>query len=98
MGNMQDLEDAIQHTQAAVNKTPSGHPILPAMLNNLRSILSDRYNRMGNMQDLEDAIKYTEAAVNKTPSGHHNLPATLKNLGNQLSDRYDRMGWPEGVL
>ena len=32
MGDFQaDLEDAIKHTQAAVNKTPSDHPGLPTI-------------------------------------------------------------------
>ena len=36
---MQDLEYAIKHIQAAVNKKPSGHPDLPGRLNNLGSQL-----------------------------------------------------------
>src|SRR5258706_501803 len=90
--NIQDLEDAIKYTQAAVDKTPCDDPDLPIILNNLGSRLRDRYNRIGNMQDLEDAIKHIQAAVDKTPSDHHDLPGRWSNLGVFLSDIYDRMG------
>ena len=35
MGNMQDLENAIKHTQAAVENTPPHHPESAIRLNNL---------------------------------------------------------------
>ena len=76
---MQDIEDAIKHIQAAVNKTPSNHLGLSNMLHNLEGFLYARYNRMSSMQDIEDAIKYTQAAVNKTPPDHPGLAHLFNN-------------------
>ena len=90
---MQDLQDAIKHTQAAVNKTPSGHPNLPATLSNLGSFLNERYNRMGDTQDLEDAIKHTQAAVNKTPSDHPNLFQSERTLSRSLRLLYSELSY-----
>ncbi|KAI9782858.1 MAG: hypothetical protein M1816_001678 [Peltula sp. TS41687] len=57
--NMDDLEQAIEKIQQAVEKTPEAHPDLAKWLGNLGNCLARRYGRTENMDDLEQAIEKT---------------------------------------
>lgn len=81
-GNPQYIENAILHHQNAVNFTPSGHHVLPSLLNNLGNLYVHYFDKTGNLQDIETAILHYQNAVNSTPSGHVNLQSLLQSLGN----------------
>ncbi|KAF8418001.1 ankyrin repeat-containing domain protein, partial [Terfezia claveryi] len=86
------LVQAIARAEGAVEATPEDHPDRAAMLNNLGTHLSRRYERTGNMQDLKAAIATVKAAVEATSEDHPDRAAILNNLGGHLSRRYERTG------
>ncbi|KAJ7209887.1 CHAT domain-containing protein, partial [Mycena rebaudengoi] len=91
-GDVKDLEAALQHSQAAVEQTPEGHPDLPAHRQNLAVTFMEQYGRTGNVKDLEAALQNNEAAVEQTPKGHPNLPGHLHNLAASFRARYKQSG------
>ena len=62
VGQLPDLNRALELWQRAVNLTAEGSPDLPSILNNLANGLSDRYARTGALQDLQDAQMTYERA------------------------------------
>ncbi|KAJ7264606.1 CHAT domain-containing protein [Mycena rebaudengoi] len=91
-GDAKDLEAALQNNQAAVEKTPEGHPDLAGRLQNLAGSFTARYRRSGDVKDLETALQYKQAAVEKTPEGHPDLAGCLQSLAVSFTDRYQRSG------
>ncbi len=87
-GELEDLEQAIQVNQQAVNLTPDGHADKPRRLNNLGGALQSRFKRSGEWEDLEQAIQLNQQAVNLTPDGHADKPMYLNNLGGALQSRF----------
>ena len=65
---MDDLRAAISKAELVLSTTPEDHPDRGGRLNNLASILSDRYKQMGNMNDLQAAISNAELAFSATPT------------------------------
>jgi tetratricopeptide (TPR) repeat protein len=55
VGDMADLEEAIQVARRAVALTPGDHSDLAVILNSLGNKLERRYKRTGDMADLEEA-------------------------------------------
>jgi CHAT domain-containing protein len=92
LGQVADLEEAIQSYRQAVALTPANSPDLAMRLNNLGSGLRDRYTRLGQVADLEEAIQSYRQAVALTPAHSPDLAMYLSNLGNGLTDRYARLG------
>ncbi|KEP46119.1 aromatic di-alanine and TPR containing protein [Rhizoctonia solani 123E] len=92
MGELSNLESAIEYQSRALALTPDGHPDLPSRLANLGVSHSFRFKRLGELSDLENAIEYESRALALTPDGHPDLPSTLDNLGVSQSDRFERLG------
>ncbi|KAJ7264632.1 CHAT domain-containing protein, partial [Mycena rebaudengoi] len=89
-GDVKDLEAALQYKQAAVEKTPEGHPDQARHLEGLAVSFRDRYQRSGNVKDLEAALQYNQEAVEKTPEGHPDLAEHLQNLAVSFRAQYQR--------
>ncbi len=87
-----NLESAIEHSQEAVDLTPTGNPDRAGYLNNLSVRLSTRYKREGRLEDLAQAIKHSQEVVDLTPTGNPNRASYLNNLSLRLSTRYEREG------
>ncbi|KAJ7277738.1 CHAT domain-containing protein, partial [Mycena rebaudengoi] len=92
LGDVKDLEAALQNNQAAVEQTPEGHPDLAGHLQSLAVSFTDRYQRSGDVKDLEAALQNSQAAVAETPEGHPDLAGCLQNLAVSFTDRYRRSG------
>jgi CHAT domain-containing protein len=92
-GEVDDLERAIEVYEQAVERTTTGSPDLPSILNNLANGLRDRYARTGKQDNLAWAIEVCKQAVEQTPSGSPDLPGYLNNLGTGLRTRYAQTGW-----
>lgn len=71
---MNNLKSAINYVQKAVAITLTDHSNQPRLLNNLSSLLSDRYHRFENMNDLEAAIGHAKEAVTTTLTDHPARP------------------------
>ncbi|KDN63222.1 hypothetical protein CSUB01_12134 [Colletotrichum sublineola] len=85
-------EEAITVTREAVKATPEDHPDRAGGLDNLGSLLCNRYLRTGAMTDLEESIAVAQKAVEATPDNHPDRARWLSNLGLRLGDRYLRTG------
>ncbi|KAJ1299498.1 hypothetical protein OPQ81_003810 [Rhizoctonia solani] len=92
LGNLKDIEKAIEYLSRALNSTPDGHPDLPGRLDSLGVSYNDRFQRLGDLKDLERDIEYSSRALDSTPDGHPDLPGRLDSLGVSYNDRFQRLG------
>ncbi|QRW07774.1 CHAT domain protein [Ceratobasidium sp. AG-Ba] len=92
LGELSDLDHAIDCQSHAVILAPDGHPDKPACLNNLGISWSRRFKRLGELSDLDHAIGCQSQAVSLTPDGHPDKPSRLSNLGNSWLSRFERLG------
>jgi len=101
LGVIADLEEAIQVTreaiqaiQKAVPATIEVHLSRTLLLDNLGSLLGDRYSRTEAIDDLEEAILVAREAVDTIPEGVDGLEhaGRLNNVGTTLSSRFWRFG------
>ncbi|KAF8750625.1 hypothetical protein RHS01_09168 [Rhizoctonia solani] len=67
MGEIDDLNKAIECYSRALELTPNTHPDLPDRHADLGVAYTDRYRRMGGTADLERSIKYKSRALVLTP-------------------------------
>ncbi|EJC99246.1 uncharacterized protein FOMMEDRAFT_160846 [Fomitiporia mediterranea MF3/22] len=96
-GRTEDLEDAIQLQQAALELHPEGHPNRSISLNNLAHCLSIRYEQRGRSEDLGNVIELQQAAFELYHEGHPNRSTSLNNLASSLSTRYEQRGKTEDL-
>ncbi|KAF7366555.1 CHAT domain-containing protein [Mycena sanguinolenta] len=92
LGNLLDINRAIEMLKDAVQLTPDGHPDKPSWLNNLGNSLLRRFEQLGDLDDLNQSVLRFEAAIALTPDGHPDIPSQLNNLGNSLLSRFERLG------
>jgi tetratricopeptide (TPR) repeat protein len=92
IGQMTDLEQAIQYDQQALKAIPADHPDRARYLNNLGSRLVGRFQRTGQMTGLEQAIQYGQQALEAIPADYPDRARYLNNLGSGLESRFQRTG------
>ncbi|EUC55398.1 aromatic di-alanine and TPR containing protein, partial [Rhizoctonia solani AG-3 Rhs1AP] len=92
LGDLGDLEKAIEYESRALALTPDGHPRLPGRFANLGSSHSYRFKHLGDLTDLEKAIEYHSRALVLTSDGHPNLSIHLANLSASHIHRFERLG------
>ncbi|KAG8679706.1 hypothetical protein FRC11_003390, partial [Ceratobasidium sp. 423] len=92
LGDLSDLEKAIECDSRALALTPDGHPHLPSRLANLGGSHMRRFEHLGDFSDVEKAIECQSRALALTPDGHPHLPGLLANLGVSHKHRFERLG------
>ncbi|KAJ7204893.1 CHAT domain-containing protein [Mycena rebaudengoi] len=92
LGDLKDLQNALQTNQEFMDLIPQGHPDHAHGLQTRSVVLRERYRRLGNLKDLTAAIQTIQEAVDLTPDGHPDRPGRLENLSAPLRDRYLRLG------
>ncbi|KAF5340523.1 hypothetical protein D9758_015816 [Tetrapyrgos nigripes] len=92
LGELGDIENAIQFQQQAVDITPDGHASKASRLNNLGIAFQSRFERLGELGDIENAIQFQQQAVDITPDGHASKASQLNNLGIAFQSRFERLG------
>ncbi|QRW18678.1 CHAT domain protein [Rhizoctonia solani] len=92
VGEVLDLEKAVEHCSCALALTPEGHPDLPGRHSYLGTSYGIRYGRLGRLEDVEKAIEHFSSALALTPNGHAELPDRHAALGVSYGDRYRRTG------
>ncbi|KAG8709423.1 hypothetical protein FRC09_000681 [Ceratobasidium sp. 395] len=97
LGNLTDLDLAIQYQTQAVSLTPNTHGTTGILLNELGIMLGHRFARLGNLADLTDAIEHQQRALSLLPQGHTEQAKTLNALGLSRRRRYLRLGNPEDI-
>ncbi|KAJ7495108.1 hypothetical protein FB451DRAFT_1121698 [Mycena latifolia] len=92
LGDINDLETAVQQQQEAVDLAPEGHPNRAQYLHNLAVSLRDGYLRLGEVSNLEAVLQANTEAVNLTPDGHSMKATYLPGLATALTHRYEELG------
>ncbi|KAG9122187.1 hypothetical protein FRC07_001537, partial [Ceratobasidium sp. 392] len=92
LGDLADLDKAIEYQARAVQLAPQNHPQKATHLNNLGNSLESRFKRLNDLADLDKAIDYKSQAVQLTSDSHPHKPGLLNNRGNSLQSRFDRLG------
>ncbi|KAF8127523.1 CHAT domain-containing protein, partial [Mycena galopus ATCC 62051] len=92
VGDLKDLEAALQASQEAVDLTPSEDPEKPEQLHGLAILLAERCQRLGDLKDLEAALQRKQEAADLTPLGHPDRPGQLKSLAISLREQYRILG------
>ncbi|KAJ6538403.1 CHAT domain-containing protein, partial [Mycena sp. CBHHK59/15] len=92
LGDLTDLEAALQNDQEALALTPEGHPDRAGCLQSLAVSFTDRYQRLGDLTDLEAALQNKQEALALTPEGHPDRAGRLQSLAVSFTDRYRRLG------
>ncbi|KIJ31933.1 hypothetical protein M422DRAFT_266300 [Sphaerobolus stellatus SS14] len=80
-GQLEDLDNAIENQQQALNLTPDGHPGKAGRLSSLGHSFWTRFEHLGQLEDLENVIADQQQALNLTPDGHPGKAGRVSNLG-----------------
>lgn len=91
-GAVDDFEQAIQASEAAVAASPPNHPSQATRLVILGDTLHTRFLQLGDLNDLENAILVGKRAVSSMPQDHPDRANTLNFLIDVLDRRYLRLG------
>ncbi|KAJ7229878.1 CHAT domain-containing protein [Mycena pura] len=90
LGDIKDLNTALDTQEIAIKLAAEGHPALPRYLGNLAAFFGARYQRLGLLEDVEESIRKHKIAVNLTPHDDPQLPQRYHNLAIAYGDRYER--------
>ncbi|CUS11434.1 unnamed protein product, partial [Tuber aestivum] len=88
IGDLDDLQRAINHNEEALATTPLDHPDRAGRDNSLGIKLLIRFERKNDIGDLRRAIEHSEAGLAATPSDHPDRAAMCIGLGRGLHSRY----------
>ncbi|KAG8724014.1 hypothetical protein FRC11_002228, partial [Ceratobasidium sp. 423] len=92
MGELKDLEKALEYFSRALELTPDGHPALSHRHYSLGVSYTDRFQHLGELKDLEKALEHNSRALELTPDGHPYLSHRHSNLGVSYTDRFEHTG------
>ncbi|CUS11113.1 unnamed protein product, partial [Tuber aestivum] len=93
IGDLGDLQKAINHAQEALTATPHDHPDRASRHSNLGYRLSSRFERTGDLGDIQGAVEHAERALAATPQDHPvNVFKSHHNLALWLAKRFSRIG------
>ncbi|KAG2145206.1 CHAT domain-containing protein [Suillus clintonianus] len=91
-GNIDDLEESIQHGREAISLCPEDHPNHSASLHNLASLLQCRFDHQGKPHDLDEAISMHEEVLLLNPIWLRGSNSILDSLGCALNTRFQNYG------
>ncbi|KAI5836960.1 CHAT domain-containing protein [Morchella snyderi] len=92
LGQVDDIEVAITHSESVLSATPDGHPNRAGRLNGLSTRYHIRYLALAKVADLEKSLTLAKALVETTPAGHPQLGPRLSVLSSRYRARFDRIG------
>lgn len=93
MGQLVDLDKAVELHREALRLRPTAHPDRPASLNSLASVLAKRFDSMG-LSDLEEVIMTFRTAFDMLNREHPQFCTISINLETILM----KMFWETGYL
>ncbi|KAH7156078.1 CHAT domain-containing protein [Dactylonectria macrodidyma] len=92
MDAITSLDEAIEEARRAIDISAGDHKQLVKHLNQLSSLLNDRYDNTGRVSDLDDSILTMRQAVDTITDDHLELVKCLNILGYRLQDRFSATG------
>lgn len=87
-----DLDNAIDHSRGAVERTPDSDPSYPARVSNLAAAVRARYDDTGVEKDLDEARALAELAVWVSSPSDPARARRLSNLSAVLSTSFEKRG------
>ncbi|KAG9123901.1 hypothetical protein FRC07_013568 [Ceratobasidium sp. 392] len=91
LGDLVDLNKAIDYQTLAAQMTPDDHPDKLVCLNSIGSSCLRRFEHLGHLADIDRAIECLAQAAQLAPNGHTGKPACLNNLGISWQRRFERL-------
>jgi hypothetical protein len=88
LGDIADLQEAIQLDKQAIVAVPGDHPYMPWFLDALGSRHLPLHEQTREISDLNEGIKVARQAISLTPVDHPGRARRLGNLGAKLQRRY----------
>ncbi|KAG8761817.1 hypothetical protein FRC11_012897 [Ceratobasidium sp. 423] len=88
LGDIEDVNMAIEYREKAVGISPEGHSRLPELLNKLGISYLDRFSELKDSADLDYAIQHISRAISMLPDSDFNRPIWDNNLGVAYSQRF----------
>ena len=83
-GNMADLNTAVTLYSEGIAELPQGSENYAAVLNNITSVLSTRFEQAGQQSDLDEAVSLHRQALELQLPSHPDQYDSLNNLSNAL--------------
>ncbi|CAE6440285.1 unnamed protein product [Rhizoctonia solani] len=90
LGELADLDKAIEYFFLALELTPEGHPQMSCRHGNLGASYGNRYQRLREPADLDKTIEYVSRALALTPDDHPDLLQHYSHHALTLLDCYNR--------
>ncbi|KAF8152840.1 hypothetical protein K438DRAFT_1778311 [Mycena galopus ATCC 62051] len=88
LGDLKDVNAALDADHEAPSLTPPGNAERAARLEGLGATLRARYGRVEDPKDLEAMVQAHQEAVTLTPVGHSERSTRLESLATPLIDKY----------
>ncbi|KAF5356716.1 hypothetical protein D9758_013715 [Tetrapyrgos nigripes] len=101
LGELEDIEHAIQVSQQAVDLTPDGHASKALSLTNLGAALLCQFEHLGELGDIENVTStYQQATENKSspPSVRYNAASRWATLSSTYQDSSQALDAYKAVL
>lgn len=94
LGELEDIDTAINHLERANSIATENHPEKPQLLADLGNCYQCRFDRLGRVDDIEQAIEHqNHAALLVSNSNDHDCkPGLLNGLGLSYKSRYEHFG------
>ncbi|CAE6477967.1 unnamed protein product [Rhizoctonia solani] len=92
LGELPDIEKAVENISSVVTLIPDDHPDLPSQLMNLGVSYGDRFRCLDDLDDLKRAVECTSRAIALVSDDHPLLPSLQMNMGVFYYDQFKRLG------
>ncbi|KAJ6530250.1 CHAT domain-containing protein [Mycena capillaripes] len=92
LGDMSDLESALQKYQEILDLTPADSSLRARALLNLALSFGDRYQRLHDLPDLKAAMENSQTALGLIPTDHPLKRTILYHSASYFQQRYERLG------
>ncbi|KAJ7879170.1 tetratricopeptide repeat-containing protein [Mycena leptocephala] len=97
VGDMEDLNEAIECGRRVLDLLPRGHANHPKALNNLAAYIHTRFKQRGNAEDIDEAIQLHREALVLLAAPHPDRGRCLSNLANIIHTQFKLRGNAEDI-
>ncbi|GAA4640609.1 CHAT domain-containing protein [Actinoallomurus vinaceus] len=94
---LEDLDEAVDVSRAAVAALPGDHPARTDALTELARALRNRFERTGERADADGAVSAARDALDALPADHADRCSSLHDLSRFQYERFERFGDPADV-
>jgi tetratricopeptide (TPR) repeat protein len=96
-GTLEELDEAVDVSRAALATVPGDYPARAAMLSDLARALRNRFERTGDKTDADAAVTAAQDALDALAAGHPDRCSAMHDLSRFRYERFERFGDPADV-